>query len=49
MNIESGSKLRHSIEQILAAARDRLDWIEPAQLAQARPHGAFVVDIDYYA
>lgn len=29
MNIESGRQVRHSIDEILAAARDRLDRIEP--------------------
>lgn len=45
MNIVSGHAERHSIDEILAAARARLDRIEPAQLAQAFADGALIVDI----
>ena len=45
MNIQSGHGERHSIDEILAAARARLNRIEPAQLAQAFAEGALIVDI----
>ena len=45
MNIEPGRGERRSIDEILAAARARLDRIEPAQLEQARVDGALIVDI----
>ena len=45
MNIEPSHSERHSIDEILAAARARLDRIEPAQLARAVADGALIVDI----
>ena len=36
---------RHSIEQILAEARAKLDRVEPAQLANEHASGALIVDI----
>ncbi len=43
MNNERGD--RHSIEQILAEARAKLDRVEPAQLAHEQASGALIVDI----
>ena len=45
MNIQPGHGDHHSIDEILAAARARLERIEPAQLARAVADGAMVVDI----
>ena len=43
MNTEPGD--RHSIEEILAEARAKLDRVEPAQLAHEHAGGALIVDI----
>ena len=45
MNIQPGHREHRSIDEILAAARARLNRIEPAQLAQAFADGALIVDI----
>ncbi|MEO6125474.1 MAG: rhodanese-like domain-containing protein [Ilumatobacteraceae bacterium] len=45
MNIEPGHGERHSIDEVLVAARARLERIEAAQLAQAFADGAMIVDI----
>ncbi len=43
MNNECGD--RHSIEEILAEARAKLDRVEPARLAHEHASGALIVDI----
>lgn len=45
MSIEPGHGERHSIDEILSAARARLNRIEPAELAPAVADGALIVDI----
>ena len=43
--MNGGGGDRHSIEEVLAEARAKLDRVEPAQLADERAGGALIVDI----
>lgn len=43
--MNSGTEHRHSIEQVLAEARSKLDRVNSADLASERAGGALIIDI----